>query len=380
MSTARPIPADVSILTIFFLHAFSGGGLFARVPDLQAQSGLGEAALGLAFTGAAAGGLVVVPLARRLVAALGTPAPILLSTVAMALANVAAALAGGFAGLASALIAGGVAFSVGNVAINVEADRVEAALSRRIMNRCHGFWGIGFLAASGLGVAARALPVSALGHFLVVLPLVLAACAVLWRGWVQVPARRAADDQPTGFALPDGDTVRLTLFGLSAGAAQGAVQSWSVIYMEQGFAAPDWVEATTLPIYTAFLTLGRLAADGWVTRLGAVAVARAMAGLALLGGLAVVLAPWLWLALIGFALMGIGTAAIFPLAISAAARVDHRPAEDSVAAMILAMGAVLLVVPAVMGWVADVAGLRVALALLIPFFLLTLALADRAGD
>ena len=40
------------------------------------------------------------------------------------------------------------------IILNVEADRTEALVGRRIMNRAHSFWSIGFFAA---GLAGGAL-------------------------------------------------------------------------------------------------------------------------------------------------------------------------------------------------------------------------------
>ena len=54
----------------------------------------------------------------------------------------------------------GVGFSLTNIAMNVEADRVEAATSARVMNTCHGAWSVGFLLTSLLGAALRGP-----GHF-----------------------------------------------------------------------------------------------------------------------------------------------------------------------------------------------------------------------
>ena len=47
------------------------------------------------------------------------------------------------------------------IILNVEADRTEALVGRRIMNRAHSFWSIGFFAAglaggdAGAGRASR---------------------------------------------------------------------------------------------------------------------------------------------------------------------------------------------------------------------------------
>ncbi len=379
MSPARGLRRDRAIFAIFFIHALAGGGIFARIPDIQLGAGLSEAALGLALAAAAAGGLVVLPFAGRSVQRLGTRTPIAICLPLMTLAHITAALAGGLAPLVAALVVNGAAFSVSNVAMNVEADRIEAAGGARVMNRCHGAWALGMLLASVLGVGARAVPVAPAWHFLAVLPLVAAVSAAVLAAMDPAP-RRGTGATRRGPAMPDRATLLLTLFGLSASVAQGGAQNWSVIFMREEFAAPDWVDTLTLPAFLATLALGRLYADTWVARAGPVALARAMAGVALAGGLLVTAAPGLWAALAGFALLGLGIASLFPLTVSAAARLGHRPPEDSVSAVILATGLAMLAAPAALGWVAEVAGLRTVFAAILPFFVATLALSRLAGN
>src|SRR5690606_4231180 len=58
----------------------------------------------------------------------------------------------------------GVAFALTNVAMNVEADRVEAATGKRLMNSCHGIWSIGQLVTVSVGALVRGLGVPAAIH------------------------------------------------------------------------------------------------------------------------------------------------------------------------------------------------------------------------
>src|SRR5690606_29148945 len=101
---------------------------------------------------------------------LGLPAMVL-GTFLMALAPSAAALFAAIAGFSAV-------FAVTNVAMNVEADRVEAATGKRLMNTCHGLWSIGQLGVFLLGVVARGLDVSPAVHFGALVPLVVAAALV----------------------------------------------------------------------------------------------------------------------------------------------------------------------------------------------------------
>jgi len=103
------------------------------------------------------------------------------------------------------------------------------------------------------------------------------------------------------------------------------------------------------------------------------------------GGLcAVWLAPHPYVALLGFALMGGGCSAVYPLAVSAAAQRTDRPAHLNVAALGQMSFVVFFLAPPLLGFVAEHAGIRVAYLVCLPVIIaalcLTKALKPRGAD
>ena len=79
------------------------------------------------------------------------------------------------------------------------------------------------------------------------------------------------------------------------------------------------------------------------------------------------------LALAGFALMGMGTSVLFPLAMSAAAQRTDRPAAINVAALAQTAFGTFLLAPPALGFVAQHLGVRWAFGIGLPLTLLSLA-------
>jgi MFS family permease len=67
----RDLPPQRRVFGAFFLYAFGMGGIFPRIGDIQRGLGVAEGALGLALIGAAAGTLVSLTFAGRLLAHIG---------------------------------------------------------------------------------------------------------------------------------------------------------------------------------------------------------------------------------------------------------------------------------------------------------------------
>ena len=330
-----------------------------------------KATLGLAFLGFPVGAILVFLFGSRLVEVLGTKRVLVAS---LPLVPIGTALLGA---MPSALMLGlffvlyGAVYAVPNITMNIEADRVEAASDRRLMNSSHGVWSIGYLLATLIGTFAEGLGLSPLVHMgLLAIPLVPAALFITL-GLDPAPPRTHTAQVVRRLALPTAAIMLLVLFILGPSLLEGALRNWSVIYMRDSFGAPGWVDTLTLPVFLSANAVGRLSADRLVTRFGTVPFARALNLLALLGCLAVVLAPNLVVALVGFLLIGIGVCASYPLTTSAAARIGDRPASQNVASLTFATQLFLLGSPAVLGWVATNWGDRATFAILLPMIVLS---------
>ena len=83
------------------------------------------------------------------------------------------------------------------------------------------------------------------------------------------------------------------------------------------------------------------------------------------------------MAILGFALAGLGASVVYPLMISGAARLGDRPATENVAATSLLFQLVMLLSPMLMGTVAEALSVRVAFGMLLPLLALGWVMAGR---
>jgi MFS family permease len=98
------------------------------------------------------------------------------------------------------------------------------------------------------------------------------------------------------------------------------------------------------------MTIGRLLADRISGRFGPVAVLRNGAALAAVGITVAALSPWIWAALAGWALFGLGLSGCVPQLFSAAGHADPAAAGTNVS-RVAGLGYIgMLAGPAVIGW------------------------------
>ena len=85
------------------------------------------------------------------------------------------------------------------------------------------------------------------------------------------------------------------------------------------------------------------------------------------------------LSLLGFALMGVGSSAIFPLAMSAAAQRTDRPSNVNVAALAQTAFVSFLLAPPLLGFVAQHLGIQWAFGVALPLVVLSLSVSSVIG-
>ena len=374
---ALVLPPHRRVFASFFLYSFSFGGFFPRLAELQRSIGLSEAQLGLGLIGVACGTLLSLSLAGRVIERVGHRRTLLCLMPVLPVFYAIAAHASGTLALFLCLLPAGVFIGAIELVVNLEADRVEHQTGRRIMNRAHAFWSFGFFGAGLLGALAARLEIPPQWHLAGVVPLCALLVLLLLGRFEAAPHRTGSVDEPAHhFARPTPAILALVLFSMSGLVLEGAGIDWSAIYMRDVFAAVPFVGGLAVAIVALAQGATRYVADRFVERHSPIATARTLLGVLGVGTLMVAFAPVGWVALTGFALMGVGTSVMFPLAMSAAAQRSDRPAATNVAALAQTAFVSFLLAPPLLGFAAQHLGIRWTYGLGLPLVLLSLLLSS----
>jgi len=366
------------IFAAFFLYSFGVGGFFPRLAEIQRTMGVAEGALGLALIGTAAGTLVSLSLAGPLIERFGHRRALLVLVPLIPACYALAAIAPGPLILFLCLFPAGLCMGAIEIVVNLEADRFEHQSGRRIMNRSHAFWSFGFFSAAILGAGLSQLRVSPALHLTLMVAVVLLATTVFLVRFEPAPGRvNAGKDKATPrFARPTLAIVMLVTVTLSAMVLEGAGIDWSAIYMRDVFHSVPFITGLAVAVNVFAQALTRYVTDSYVEEHSPVAVARALLIILGIGDLLVFLAPSAWLALLGFAAIGVGTSAIYPLAMSAAAQRADRAAAVNVASLAQIAVVTFLLAPPLLGHVAERWGIRWSFGVALPLVLLSLAVSN----
>lgn len=361
----------------FGVYSFAMGNIFPRLADVQTGMGVTTSELGLGLIGAPVGTLVSLSFSSRLLDRIGYARALPLALPLLAACYALAVRAPSPLVLFLCLVPAGMLIGCIELMLNAEADRTEARIGRRIMNRAHAFWSIGFFAAGLFGARIAETGMSPQDHLLMVVPIV---AGLSWLTLATYDPSPSTDHGPAPlFAIPTPGVLLIILVTVPAMLLEGASMDWSAIYMRDAHGASEFVQGIAVSCFAVLQGLMRFYADGVVDRFTPASLARVLFVSLLVGCLLVVFSPFAWAALVGFALMGLGTSAIFPLAVSAAARRGDRPAAVNIAAVAQFAFMMFLIAPPLLGHVAHDFGIRTAFAIGLPFILISLLTAGALG-
>jgi len=370
------------LYSCFLLFSLITGAMYSRLPDIQLALGVNEAQLGLTLIGGAVGSLISLTFCSPLIERLGARLTAYITVIGSIACYCTVAFLT-FAPLAFlALFVAGLLAGALEVNLNVQIGRQEVLQGRSMMSRAHGFWSLGFFITSLAAAGIRQAGISAQWHLGAAFVIVTIAALISISGIEDLPAPPVADgEKPPLFAFPTLALLPLCVIGLVAFLIEGAGVDWSAIYMRDAFHTDPFIGGLGLSFFAFVMAAARLYIGPLVDRLSPRLVVGVLLGISIVGLFAVWLAPHPFVALLGFALLGGGCSAVYPLVVSAAAQRTDRAASTNVAAVGQISFVVFFLAPPILGFVAHYFGIRqsylVCLPLVIASILMIKALPSR---
>ncbi|MQW89871.1 MFS transporter [Sinorhizobium saheli] len=366
----------LAVSLLFLLNGFVNGSWAPKIPEFKDRLAIGEGVLGLLILVFGVGSLVLMPIAGGLIARLGSQTvakvtAIILSPLLLVLTlvpNVFAAAIGMF-------LLGGFVGAM-DVAMNANAVEVERSMRRAIMSSCHAYWSLGGLIGAGTGGFLMAR-IGVLPHAIAVTGLCLAILAVAW------PMILA--DRPHPAAAREKLRLPLTplpwligIMALFSMVPEGAVLDWGALYLRNELGASTELSGFGFAAFSATMAAMRFAGDHLRDLLGAKRTLRICTVTALVGLVLAGLAPNAVLAILGFAVAGIGISNMVPIAFSAAGNMPGLQPGIGLAVATTMGYSGMLFAPSLIGFVAEHSGFAIIFTAVPALFVVVLLLSHHA--
>jgi hypothetical protein len=301
--------AHRALAVAFVVLGAVDGNWVARLPALKHRLGLDSGRLGIVIFAVTTAATVALPLAGWLSARWGSRGPVGIGLGLTVGALAAAAFAPSLASLV--VVAGGLGAGLGiaDVALNAHGVELERRLERTLLSPLHAAWSFGLLGGAAVTAGAAAAGVGVR----VQLPAVAAALAfVLVLIVPRLLAGTAADVGSAQLALPRGALALPAGLMFCALFIESAAMNWSAVFLNGPAGASAAVAAGAVVAYGAAMGAARLVGDRLMLRWGIGRLAQRSGAMSCAGTLLAITTRSPVPALVGFALVGVGCAAIVP--------------------------------------------------------------------
>lgn len=333
----------------------------SRIPDIKTDLHLGSAALGTVLFALPLGQLIMMPFSGRLVTHFGSHRILLFSISMYVFSLTNLGLATNQWQLSLALLLFGMVGNLNNISVNTQAVYTENIYKKPIMASFHGVWSFAGFTGALVSLLMLTFKITPHQHFLIIGGCVLLLVVFNYRFLIKAK-KFIRTKKVKLFSKPDKNLILLGMIGFCSMASEGIMFDWSGIYFKDVVKAPG-----TLIIlgYTSFMIMmagGRFLGDGLIQKFGKRKVLKFSGFLVSVGFFIAVIIPYLIPSIIAFMMIGLGVAAVVPTIYSLAGKNTTIPTSEALTIVSSVSFLGFLMGPPIIGYIAEVAGLRFSFA------------------
>jgi MFS family permease len=359
----------------FFISGFGYSSWTSRIPGIKESLKLNDAHFGTLLFMMPVGLILTMPFTGKLLDHFKSRTILLIGAMIYNLVLACMGFSGYTWVLGIMLFFFGSSRNLMNLSMNAQAIGVQALYNRSIMSSFHAVWSMAGFAGAAFGYLMVTLNVIPAWHLLGV-SLVLSALTLYYY-------QDALDQKPDHkhkrsiFTLPPKGMLVFSLICFAAMACENTMYDWSGIYIRQVLHGSKGVATIAFVVYMVAMTAGRFIGDRMADRFGIQRVLAASGFLITSGFAITVLSSYIPLTMVGYLLTGFGVSCVVPFVFSLAGKIPMSNPGAALAS-ISSLGYLgFLLVPPMIGYVAQASSLRVSFAVIAVMGLLMVRLSTR---
>lgn len=347
------------------MYYFAKGLCFAswasRIPDIKTNLDMSPADLGTILFALPFGQLLIIPFSGKIVTRFGSHIVLFLATLFYGICLTTLGFATQSWQLAIGLVFFGITLNVTNIAVNTQGVYAEKLFKRTIMSSFHGMWSFAGFVGAMIGLLLVTFQFSPLQHFLCVLILMILIIIFNYKYLIKVKESQPKIKAPF-FAKPDKSLLLLGLVGFCSMVSEGVMFDWSGVYFKDIVKAPTNLIIMGYASFMIMMALGRFMGDAIILKYGRKLVLQVSGFLISLGLFLAVFFPFLVSCTLAFMMVGIGVATVVPTLFSIAGKNPNLPPGESITIVSSVSFLGFLIGPPIIGYIAEVFGLRFSFA------------------
>jgi fucose permease len=326
------------------------------IPVVKERLGIDKASLGIAIFCLSLGVFAIFPIAARIINRIGVGRATWYGVLISSVFAMLPLLAPNYYLLMGSLFLFGASNGFTDIAMNTLVTEIEKEDRKNFMSAAHGFFSLGGVLA-GLGGFMIPIIGNPVIHMLLAVLLVFIINFIFHKRYLHITAAPIEKD-PFSFSLFRPLLV-LGVVSCMVMGSEGAIVDWSGLYLQEISLAPEFLLGAGFLAFSTTMTLGRFVGDSISARIGSVRIVILGCCIAILG-YALVLSIYTFLAITGFALIGLGFSVIVPELFRIGGNVKGVESSQGVAFIAGTGYSGFLLAPPVLGFLAESASLKLS--------------------
>jgi len=331
------------------------------IPSVKHKLEIDNAELGFAIFFLSLGIFTVLPVASSLINKIGVGKATWYGVLCSSLAAILPLLAPSYVTLMVSLFIFGAVNGFTDIAMNTLVTELEKKDTSKFMSASHGFYSLGGVLA-GVGSFLIGPIGNPILHMVITVALVVIINTIFYKYYYKIQAEL----QPkSSFSIKLFKPLMvLALISFVSMASEGAIIDWSGIYLNEITKAPETLWGLGFLGFQVTMTLGRFVGDAISGKIGSIKIILYGAILAILGYV-LVLTVNTYLAILGFAVCGLGFSVMVPETFRIGGNVEGVDSSKSVS-FIAGIGCTgFLSAPPILGFLAEEYSLKLSFWILV---------------
>jgi MFS family permease len=251
----------------------------------------------------------------------------------------------------------GLCFGAFEIALNLYASNLEKREKKSMMSGFHAFWSLGVLFGSVATSLFLEWKISFLNNILVYVIILLPINLLFVFNLIEDQKSSESDKKNIFFIWPI-IIFLLAIIAMANALTEGSVDAWGALYMRDYIKVDGFHIGLATISFNIFMVLGRLSGDWFRDKLGVYKLLIILFCLTILSLIILMFFNSIVLSILGFAILGMGTSSIIPIAYSLAGKIKGIEGSVGITIVSIAVYGTFMGAPASLGLLANAYGVN----------------------
>ncbi len=356
---------------LFFIMAFYVGLWTIRIPTIKDQINTDYFGIGLIMATFAIGSIIAMVFSNKIIKLTSCKTVLLYTSILQALLWLPAPFVPSANIFMILSFIFGLSYGSFEISCNLYASNLEKREKKSMMSGFHAFWSLGVLFGSVATSLFLEWDINLLNNVIIYV-IILLPLNILIILKLESDQIEDKNNKTNIFFIWPLIIYVLAILAMVAALTEGSVDAWGALYMRDFIKVEGFLIGLATISFNIFMVIGRLSGDWFRDKIGVYNLLTILFLLSILSLYVLFSYDNIFSALFGFALLGIGTSAIVPIAYSLAGKIQGIDGGAAIAIVSIAVYGTFMAAPATLGVIANNYGVNSIFFPILIIFLFTM--------